>query len=196
MERKIDFTVKHREDIIDTLHLRAREKKVLAALLLVFFITVAYENYDVISRYFFSEDFITPALGKRQTLLVKPDQIAQIGRSLAAVEGQFPQFAELFVKFHRELETAARLAAAEETRQQATYNIFILARELYKFSANPVLTRSKELEALNSQLLLLQKRMRFDLQTEDQVKSVSFVRSESESNEANIHRNLFDYENF
>ena len=195
METKVGFTLKHREDIIDTLHLRVREKRVLFGLLVILLCTLVYENSALLTQYFYNSDFSVPALGKRKPAMVKPEMLKELSLKLAPVEKQFPQFVKLFARFNQELETAAELAKKEESRQQATYNCFMIARELYRFANNPVLTSSKELQELQKALQLLQKKMKFELDSELEIKPVFFMRGEEEK-QANIHRSLFDYENF
>lgn len=196
MERKIDFTVKHREDVIDILHARAKEKKVLLGLIIILVCTLGYENYDHISKLLFNYEFSVPELGDRKPPTIKPDMIKSLGRKLAPVEEAFPQFVQLFARFHGELDKAAALAEKEENRAQATYNTYMIAREMYRFANNPVLPDSKELKELRSALEKLQKKFKFDISSEDEIKTISFVGGERQSAQANIHRSLFDYENF
>ncbi len=196
MERKIDFTVKHREDVIDILHARAKEKKVLLGLIIILVCTLGYENYDYISKLLFNYEFSVPELGERKPPTIKPDMIKSLGRKLAPVEEAFPQFVQLFARFHEELDKAAALAEQEENRAQATYNTYMIAREMYRFASNPVLPDSKELKDLRNALEKLQKKFKFDISSEDEIKAISFVGGERQAAQANIHRSLFDYENF
>lgn len=196
MERKIDFTLKHREDVIDILQVRAKEKKVLIGLLVVLCCTLVYENYAYLEKALFSYEFTVPELGQRKPALIKPDMIKNLSRRLEKVESQFPQFVGIFSRLQTELAKAEALAAEEGTRQQATYNAFMIAREMYKFAGNPVLPASKELDELRLSLEQLQKKFKFDLQGENEIKPVTFVGGEIEPQQADIKRSLFDYENF
>lgn len=196
MEKKMGLTVKHREDVIDILQVRAKEKKVLIGLIIILLCTLGYENSQALDKFFFSQDFSVPELGKRKAPLVKPDLLKNLGKSLKAVEQQFPQFVEIFSRFHHELNQAALLAEAEASRQQATYNTFMICREIYKFAFNPVLPESKELKELQKQLTQMQKKFKFDLKTDEAIRAVAFGDSENAGQRANIYRSLFDYENF
>ena len=73
MENKVDFTLKHREDIIDTLRLRVREKRVLFGLLVILLCTLIYENSTLLTRYFYNSEFTVPALSKRKPALVNSE---------------------------------------------------------------------------------------------------------------------------
>ncbi|MEW6713182.1 MAG: hypothetical protein AB1403_25400 [Candidatus Riflebacteria bacterium] len=195
MEKKIDFRIKHREDIIDTLLLRAREKKVLLGLLIMLICTIVYENSEALSRFIWADNFKVPALGAPRPALVRPEMIKQLNRSLQKVEGQFPQFVGIFARFHETLNKAEADAATEQNRQKATYAFFMVSREIYRFAFNPVLPVSKEMTELQTALQQLQKKMKFDLKSPDELTPVSFVRAEEEQ-QVEIHRSLFEYENF
>ncbi len=196
MERKIDFTVKHREDVIDILQVRVKEKKVLLGLIIILVCTLGYENYDYLSKLLFNYEFSVPELGERKPPTIKPDMIKALSRKLVPVEELFPQFVLLFSRFHDELDQAAALAEKEENRAQATYNTYMIAREMYRFANNPVLPESKELKELRNALEQLQKKFKFDIRSENEIKIISFVGGERQEAQANIHRSLFDYENF
>lgn len=195
MEKRIDFAIKNREEVIDSLQLRAKEKQVLLALILILVSTIAYENGAFILNYFVSENFEVPTLGKRKNLLVKADVVKQMFRRIDGLKNVYPQFFALFESNEGKLNQALDLMADENTKEEASTMVVQVALDLWKFSTHPVLPKTDQIEELEKYLMKLQKRLKIDFRNEFVISEINFSRAES-AGAAKIRRNLFDYEKF
>jgi hypothetical protein len=195
MEKRKDFTIKHREDVIDSIHLRAKEKRVLIGLLIILICTIAYENGNSVFNYFVSEDFATPELGERKSITIKPDMIKKLVRHIDPVKSAFPQFSEFLGEKQAELVRTMTIAAVPKTREQATKDTLRISENLWKFVTHPVLTQNDELVELQKYLRLVQKKMKTEFKADFEIMPIDFERSEKRTG-ANIKRSLFDYEIF
>lgn len=152
IDKRGDFAVKHREDVIDTLRLRAREKRVLYGLLIILLLTVVYENGSSVIDSLVSESFETAQLGEVKRLSVKSESIKKLVRSLKPVIKEYPQYA---VRLNQDLSTAEaaiQMAARPELSEQTVASTRELISRLFEFVSHPVITRSKSLDALEVEL--------------------------------------------
>ncbi len=152
IDKRSDFAVKHREDVIDTLRLRAREKRVLYGLLMILLLTLIYENGGSIIDSLVSENFETAELGEVKRLSVKPESIKKLVRSIKPVIKEYPQYA---VRLNQDLataEAAAQMAASPEMAEQAVASTRELVLRLSEFVSHPVISHSKSLDALEAEL--------------------------------------------
>ncbi|GAB4279961.1 MAG: hypothetical protein Kow0029_24230 [Candidatus Rifleibacteriota bacterium] len=200
MEKKFDFNVKNRDEVIDSLHLRSKEKRVLIALFLILFATVAYENGSAIMQYFFNENFKVPALGERKNYYAKPELIKDLIRKTQSLHACFPQFVNFLDKNIKNLKRAAQLASTGETQDEATKITIAAAKDLWKFTTHPVIQKNDELKELENCLASLQKKLKQKFKSDFEIVPVNFskiaVEEGNPSLKAKIQRNLFDYENF
>jgi hypothetical protein len=195
MEKKKDFTLKHREDVIDTLRLRAKEKKVMYGLMLILLLTIAYENGGQIVGHLFNEDFVTPALGKRKKAIVKTTRIKEIEKKVKDVKMALPQFGRVISEYQLRLNNAHTLSKNMQNSEEATKMMLELAKELYRFVTHPVMPENKELEVLKQDLENLKKRFKLVYDTDFEIKPVYLIKPEVRQNNR-ISRSLFQYENF
>jgi hypothetical protein len=90
--KPLEFAKKHREDVIDTLQLRQKERRVLYALLAVFLLTVAYENSAVIVSTLLGGSHQPPELGVRRRPQLRADMLNRLDRALAETSEDYPQY--------------------------------------------------------------------------------------------------------
>jgi hypothetical protein len=195
MEKKIDFTIKHREDVIDTLRLRSKEKKVLLGLIVILLLTIAYENGGQVVSYFLSQNQAVPELGRSRKVVIKPDLIKDLIDKLKAVEPSFPQYRQTTGELKMRLNNALTLARTPDKKDEATNAAGEIAKKLWKFATNPMMPENKELEELEKSLALLQRRFKIVFSDEFAIVPFSLLKAES-SQTTRIKRSLFVYENF
>ncbi len=195
MEKKIDFTIKHREDVIDTLRLKKKKKKVLLGLIVILLITIAYENSGQVVGYFLSQEHEVPQLGKSRKVVIKPDIIKDLIDKLRAVEPSFPQYRQTIGELKMRLNNALTLAKIPEKKAEGTKAAKEIAKELWKFAINPMMTENKELKELEKSLSLLQRRYKIVFSDDFEIVPFSLLKAES-SHTTRIKRSLFVYENF
>ncbi len=152
IDKRGDFAVKHREDVIDTLRLRAREKRVLYGLLLILLLTIIYENGGGIIESLVNESFETAQLGEVKRLSVKPESIKKLVRSLKPVIKEYPQYAGRLNQDLATAETTIQQAASPEMAEQAVASSRELVTRLFEFVSHPVISRNKSLDALEAEL--------------------------------------------
>ena len=152
IDKRSDFAVKHREDVIDTLRLRAREKRVLYGLLMILLLTLIYENGGSIIDSLVSENFETAELGEVKRLSVKPESIKKLVRSIKPVIKEYPQYAARLNQDLATAEAAAQMAASPEMAEQAVASTRELVLRLSEFVSHPVISHSKSLDALEAEL--------------------------------------------
>ncbi len=152
IDNRGDFAVKHREDVIDTLRLRAREKRVLYGLLIILLLTLVYENGGSIIDSLVNESFETAQLGDVKRLSVKPESLKKLVRSLKPVIKEYPQYAGRLNQDLSTAEAAIQMTARPEMSEQAVASTRELIARLFEFVSHPVINRNKSLDALETEL--------------------------------------------
>ncbi|HNS10919.1 MAG TPA: hypothetical protein PKN29_14550 [Candidatus Ozemobacteraceae bacterium] len=152
IDNRGDFAVKHREDVIDTLRLRAREKRVLYGLLIILLLTLVYENGGSIIDSLVNESFETAQLGDVKRLSVKPESLKKLVRSLKPVIKEYPQYAGRLNQDLSTAEAAIQMTARPEMSEQAVASTRELIARLFEFVSHPVINRNKSLDALEAEL--------------------------------------------
>jgi len=152
IDNRGDFAVKHREDVIDTLRLRAREKRVLYGLLIILLLTLVYENGGSIIDSLVNESFETAQLGEVKRLSVKPESLKKLVRSLKPVIKEYPQYAGRLNQDLSTAEAAIQMTARPEMSEQAVASTRELIARLFEFVSHPVINRNKSLDALEAEL--------------------------------------------
>jgi len=152
IDKRGDFAVKHREDVIDTLRLRAREKRVLYGLLIILLLTLVYENGGSIIDSLVNESFETAQLGEVKRLSVKPESLKKLVRSLKPVIKEYPQYAGRLNQDLSTAEAAIQMTARPEMSEQAVASTRELIARLFEFVSHPVINRNKSLDALEAEL--------------------------------------------
>jgi hypothetical protein len=190
---KKEIAVKHREDVIDTLVLRAKERRVLFSLLLVLLITIGYENSSYIFSGLYGENYVAPALGTRQKNGVRKDMFLHLGRMLPKVIDEFPQFCAHLERQQRELNQLLTLIDEKNVSEDSIMKqVQLVLRGLQEFNNHPAVNRSKSVEALAKELQQLARLTKISLPAELEIKPLDFS---SRSNMAEVAggRNLFEY---
>lgn len=192
IEAKKEFIVKHREDVIDTLQLRAKERRVLYSLIVILFLTIAYENSNWLFARFFGDNFAAPAIGQRQKMILKTDSFLRLEKALSDVVEEYPQFWSHLRRQQQDLRDCMALTAEVANNNAAMIKASAVLNSLHEFVSLPVIVRSPTLEALAKELLKLSKGMKFSLKTEFELKPVVF-RLEAKPTGVVGQRNLFEF---
>ncbi len=192
IDKRGDFAVKHREDVIDTLRLRAREKRVLYGLLIILLLTVVYENGSSVIDSLVSESFETAQLGEVKRLSVKPESIKKLVRSLKPVIKEYPQYAGRLNQDLSTAEAAILMAARPEQSEQAVAGVRELIIRLSEFVSHPVITRNKSLDALEVELKGLAKLLQVKSGKAFVYTSLKFKKT-APAAEGQGSRNLFEF---
>lgn len=193
MENKSEFTIKRREDVIDTLQLRAKEKNVLIGLIIIFLCTLVYENSAALNKYFLESDHKVPQLGARKKIVVKPAMIKDLKEYIDPLIEDFPQFITMFEQQKNELDKVLQLLKKNEDK--ATAKVVTLSKELYRFVNHPVIEKNENLEAIEKYLNLMQRRLKVKFESQFEIVPVSFVKGERKM-PTGVKRNLFNYESY
>ena len=193
MENKSEFTIKRREDVIDTLQLRAKEKTVLVGLIVVLMCTLIYENSAALNRYFLESDHEVPQLGERKKIVVKPGMIKELKERIDPLFNDFPQFTALFKRQKNQLDSVLQILKNNE--KKATDKTIVVSRNLYRFVTHPVIEKNSNLEAVAKYLDLLQRKLKVKFKSRFKIEPVSFLQGER-TLPTGVKRNLFDYESY
>ena len=189
---KNEYSQKHREDVIDTLKLRARERRVLYGLIIILLLTVSYENGGGIFSLLVSGDYATPTLGNRRKLTIKPEIMKTLARELEPLPGIYPQYAIRLKKDAGLVADAVQMASTPELAERAVEASREAVLHLYEFTSHPVITRTKNLEALEKELFLVAKILQIKLVNKGNLPELSFKKA-APMVENTGERNLFDY---
>lgn len=192
IEAKKEFIVKHREDVIDTLQLRAKERKVLYSLIVILFITVVYENSSWLFAGLLGDNFVAPAIGQRQKMMLKTDSFLRLEKALNEVVEEYPQFWSHLRRQQQDLRDCMTLTAEVTNSSAAMLKATDLLNSLHEFVSLPVIVRSKKLETLAKELQMLSKGMKLSLKKEFELKPVVF-RLETRPDSVVGQRNLFEF---
>lgn len=192
IDKRSDFAVKHREDVIDTLRLRAREKRVLYGLLIILLLTLVYENGGSIIDSLVSESFETAQLGEVKRLSVKPESLKKLVRSLKPVIKEYPQYAGRLNQDLSTAEMAIQMAARPEMSEQAVASTREMIARLFEFVSHPVINRNKSLDALEAELNGLAKFLQVKPGKSFVYTSLKFKKA-APAAEGQGNRNLFEF---
>lgn len=192
IDKRGDFAVKHREDVIDTLRLRAREKRVLYGLLIILLLTLIYENGGSIIDSLVNESFETAQLGEVKRLTVKPESLKKLVRSLKPVIKEYPQYAGRLNQDLSTAEAAIQMAASPEMSEQAVAKSRELVTGLFAFVSHPVISRTKPLDALEAELQGLAKLLQLKPGKSFVYTSLKFKKM-TPTAEGQGSRNLFEF---
>ncbi|MGM0598272.1 MAG: hypothetical protein ACQETH_00525 [Candidatus Rifleibacteriota bacterium] len=193
MENKSEFTIKRREDVIDTLRLRAKERTVLIGLIIILICTLVYENSTALNRYFLETDHEVPQLGERKKIVVKPAIIKELKEKINPVINDFPQFTAMFKGHKNELDRI--LLTLKKDEDKATKQIIAISKELYRFATHPVIEQNDNLEEIEKVLNLLQRKLKVKFDKKFKIVPVTFVKGER-TMPSGVKRNLFNYETY
>lgn len=192
IETKKDFALKHREDVIDILHLRAKERRLFYGLLLILSLTLVYENGSSICAGLLTEKFATATLGERQKLTIKPEVLKKVARSLDALVEEYPQFANRLNLDVTTLQDAIKMSVIPEQSEQTIEKSRQVVRRLFEFVSHPGISRNKILEAMDKELKPIAKLLQINLVQEFEINPVSFKKTAAVV-ESNGQRNLFEF---
>ncbi len=185
-----NYTHKHREDVIDTLKLRARERRVLYGLIIILLLTVFYENGGDLFSSLITGNFETATLGSRKKLTIKPEVMKKISRAFAPVLPQYPQYAGRLKHDAALLEDAIKLASTPELAEKAVDSSRTAVLRLFEFTSHPVIGKSKQLEALEKELVQAAKLLQIKLTARNDYPGINFKKTPSMV-ESTGQRNLF-----
>ena len=192
IDKRGDFAVKHREDVIDTLRLRAREKRVLYGLLLILLLTIVYENGGGIIESLVNESFETAQLGEVKRFNVKPESLKKLARTLKPVIKEYPQYAGRLNQDLASAEAATQMAGKPEMSDQAVASSRELVARLFEFVSHPVISRNKSLDALEAELKGLAKFLQVKPDKAFIYTSLKFKKA-TPAAEGQGSRNLFEF---
>ncbi|EKD82248.1 MAG: hypothetical protein ACD_39C01407G0004 [uncultured bacterium] len=191
--RNVEFAKKHREDVIDTLQLRSKERRVLYTLLIILSITIAYENSALIFAHLIGDSHPVPELGERRKPQLKPDMLKRLDRALAEASEDFPQYWARFAENQKRLGEVAGLLAEEGGAVAAQEVLVRVVASMNEFATHPIIRPTKNLEKLNAEIASLQRILKFKtVAAEVELKPLEFVR-ETAAESSQRQRNLFEY---
>lgn len=189
MNEKKDFYHKHREDIIETIQLRAKEKRVLLSLVLVFFVTLAYENSAGLTSWFWSDGFSAPELGSRPAITFKTDMIERFERPVALAQQEFPQYWAHFAAINRQI---ALLKSSAKDNPQLGTELATFVKLVKEFLQHSSVAGNKKFAVLEREVTQLMRVLKIKIPEGGPLKEISFSRPASEKNSNNA-RNLFAF---
>lgn len=190
---KINITpVKHREDVIDTLQLKANEKRVLIGLIIVLLFTVGYKNSNYITAFLLHENIEVAQLGVRRGPVLNNDALVQVIEAARKAAADYPQFAHYIKDCLAPIHEAAAIISEPEKAVAAKELFAAGAVKLIYFSQHPVITPTDNLEKLSETLTRLMKAHKIDFSADYEVKPLQFSSAKSSKN-VGPARNLFEY---
>ncbi len=195
IDKRSDFAVKHREDVIDTLRLRAREKRVLYGLLIILLLTIVYENGSSVIDSLIVEPVEIPQLriAIRDIMpKVKPESIKSLIRSLKPVVKEYPQYASRLNTDLAAAEAAVQMAENPELSTLTAAGTRELVLRLFEFVSHPVITRNKSLDALEAELKVLARLLKIKPDKAFVYTSLKFKKA-APAAEGQGSRNLFEF---
>ncbi len=192
IETNKDFALKHREDVIDTLKLRARERRVLYGLLVILLVTAIYENGGAIFSSLLGENCEVAALGERKSATIKPELLKRVSRALEPVITEYPQYAVRLESEYSSLLAAVKMASTPELAENTVNSSREVILSLFSFVSHPVVTRSKNIEALEKELNQAAKALQIKLLTKNEYPGFNFKKA-APVVEGDGQRNLFEF---
>ncbi len=190
--KPVEIAKKHREDVIDTLQLRHKERRVLYALLLIFLATVAYENSAFLYDRLLGVTHALPQLGERRKPQLRHDMLKQLDRALAEASEDFPQYWARFALNQKRLADAASMLAEDGMSAEALEQVVMVAASMNEFSAHPLIKPTKNLERVRSEIASIQRMLKLTIDASDEPKPLTFSK-ETGSVGNRPRRNLFEY---
>lgn len=190
---KINITpVKHREDVIDTLQLKANEKRVLIGLIVVLLFTIGYKNSSYITAFLLHENIEVAQLGVRRGPVLDNDALEQVVEAAKEAAADYPQFAHYIKDCLMPIHEAAAIIAEPEKAVVAKELFAAGAIRLMYFSQHPVITPTDNLEKLSTTLSRLMKAQKIDFASDYEIRPLNFT-SVKRSKPLGVTRNLFEY---
>lgn len=189
MNEKKDFYHKHREDIIETIQLRAKEKRVLLSLILVFFVTLAYENSAGLTSWLWSDGFSAPELGSRPAITFKAEMLERFERPLALALQEFPQYWAHFAAINKKI---ALLKSSAKDDPQLGTELTTFTQLVKEFLQHSSVAGNKKFAVLEREITQLMRVLKITVPAGGPLKEISFNRPVSEKNSSNA-RNLFAF---
>lgn len=191
--KTIEFAKKHREDVIDTLQLRLKERRVLYALLLIFLCTVAYENSNMIMAGLVGGSHPLPELGERKRPQLRADMLKRLDRALAEASEGFPQYWARFADNQKRLVEATMLLAEEGGTDAALEKLTLVTASMREFAAHPIIKTTVNLEKVMTELNSLQRMLKLKTAAPElAIKPLAFDR-ETVPESFDRRRDLFEY---
>ncbi|PKL44131.1 MAG: hypothetical protein CVV42_19530 [Candidatus Riflebacteria bacterium HGW-Riflebacteria-2] len=191
--KPVDIAKKHREDVIDTLQLRHKERRVLYALLLIFLATVAYENSAFLYDSLIAASHPLPELGQRRKPQLKHDMIDRLARALVDVSEDFPQYWARFSQNQKLLADATKMLLEEGSAAAALANVEMVVASMKEFAEHPLIIPTKNIERLNTEISSLQRILKLKVDTATIAPKPLVFTKEAAASEDQRQRNLFEY---
>lgn len=191
IEIKNQFIIKHREDVIDTLQLRQKERRVLLTLIAILFLTVVYENSSWLFSGMLGDAYVAPALGQRQKKGIESSNFMRLDQALDEIIVEYPQFRTHLL---RQQQNLRQIMAEAGSDKAFLATIVELLNNLYEFVSLPVISPGKKLEVLAKELQHLSKLLNIQLKQDFAIKPIEFKTVEPIKKTVGT-RNLFEYDN-
>ncbi len=189
---KTNFVIKHREDVIDTLKVRAREKRVLYILLIIFALTMAYENSAAIFAFLLNDNFEIASLGEKKAATIKPEIFRGLEKSLQPLIDEYPQYARRLQLDAATLRTLIAKPVSPDTHEASMNTCRELLARFYEFAKHPVVTKGPKLVEFEKELLAVARLLKIKPDRELSFQKLDFGKTTAEAFE-NKHRNLFEF---
>lgn len=193
--KKAEFVIKHREDVIDTLMLRAKEKRVLYSLLIVLLMTMAYENNSWLLSSVFSENHNVPELGERRGYGINSQLFKPINNAIVHFSNEYPQFWANIERQKQQSRELMETLSDPAMKQQALQKAFVLLQEVKTFISHPALSQTKKLQEIDKEISRIARSLNYKFVENIDYKVVAFGQKTS-LKDSSVPRNLFDFSDY
>jgi len=191
--KSVEFARKHREDVIDTLQLRQKERRVLYGLLLILLMTVTYENSAFFYSALIENSHTLPELGTRRKPQLNHEMLQAVDRALVEAAEDYPQYWARFSDNQKRIDDATRLLSEDGGAGEALELVTKVAISMNEFATHPLIKPGKKIERLAAEIASLVRILKLDIDTAGaELKPLDFSR-DAAAGSRQRKRNLFEY---
>jgi hypothetical protein len=186
---------KKRDDIIDTLQLRQKEKRVFYYLLVLLAIAVSYEFGAELTSSLFYEEQVQPQLGVRKYRTINKQPLLKLIKTVKATAEDVPQFSPFFSKKVKEIEEIVLFIAEkpdDKTSLEKKEKALLIG--LLKFLKHPIAAEKKELTKLKTAVQRLLRVLKVNPSIDFEIAELKFQKDFIVAKEAIATRNIFEFE--
>ncbi len=193
-EKKEEFRIKNREEIIDTFQLRLKEKKILISLIILFLLAGGYEFSGPFLGGLFQEEFDIPEVGMSRKRVIPSKTLRKVKNNLIECGLEFPQFYKFFLKAEKEIESISMMNKTNPGSDLAIEKMEAVSLKLWEFVVNPVTSKRECTENLEKTLKDVLKFLKLDAGKDFKITKLVFEKKFiPEMSEPS--RNMFDFKN-
>ena len=186
---------KKRDDIIDTLQLRQKEKRVFYYLLVLLLIAVSYEFGAELTNSLFYEKQVQPQLGVRKYRTINKKPLLKLIKTAKATAEEVPQFSPFFSKKIKEIEEIVLFINNEpDNKTELEKKEKALLISLLRFLKHPIASEKKELFELKAIVERLLRVLKINPAIDFEIAELQFQKDFIVAKEAIATRNIFKFE--